>query len=118
MDPKPPIYESVSSSDDHEELLSSTEVDESVVGEEKPWYTAKEEARRRSRTSKLVSTLRSYRWLIDFSLLLVILGLLVFLLLGQRRDSRVPHWQVGDDFTGAGPKCMLYTRQDRESAEH
>jgi hypothetical protein len=69
----------MSVTDDQEELLSSTEVDESLMGDEKQWYSPELETGKRSKTNTFTIAFRSYRWLIDTFLVLVIIGLLLLL---------------------------------------
>lgn len=94
----------VTLSEDRDELLSSTDVDESLMGDDKQQWNAQ---RHGTRSDRLLAQFRKYRPVIDTSLLLVIAGMLAVLLL---RDSHT--WsssgpsQVGGDFTGAGPKCQ------------
>ena len=104
--------------DDQEELLSSTEVDESsLMGEDEKqqeqWCSAeqlqKRDQRSRSKRKNIFATvLGSYRWLIDIFLLVVIVGLLI-LLRDQYKKSSSPETlrQVGGDFTGAAEKCSF-----------
>jgi hypothetical protein len=87
-------------------MLSSTEVDEPLMGEEKQWCAPELETRKWSKTNKFAIAVESYRWLIDAFLLLVIIGLLL-LLRAQREKSPSSSWQVGGDFTGAGLKCSF-----------
>ena len=94
-------YENVSLHDDAED--SNTEVDESLIGDEKPWHGT-----RRSKRQTCWSLFNSYRWMIDTFLLLVITSLL--LLLRQEWASHgfpKSSYQVGGDFTGAGPHCRF-----------
>lgn len=102
MEPSKPVYDTVPLADDHDhdESRSSTEVDESLVGDDHHWPTKR---KRRSRNG-CISALKSYRGLIDTFLLLVIITLLAILVL---RNEAVPvsaqTRQVGGDYTGAGP---------------
>ncbi|KAK0629492.1 hypothetical protein B0T17DRAFT_525637 [Bombardia bombarda] len=94
-------YEDVEQLDAHDDAsLSNTEVDESLMGDEKQWYQHQQTRRPSSKTSKVRSLWRSYRWIIDTSLLLIILGLLAR---DQLRQPAVNKWDFGGDFTGVGP---------------
>lgn len=99
-------YENVMLTDDADDQRSSTEVDESLMGDEKQWHTGDRDLRtRRSQRSKWLSVLKSSRWAIDTLLLLVILGLLVR---DQLRQPEVNKWQFGGDLTGVGPRCKYW----------
>lgn len=93
----PHKYETVQLEDnDHSE--SSTEVDESVVGDDAKHWTAGTRRSRRSQTGRLASVFRSYRWMIDTVLILVSLCLLI-------RDQwskqcPAPLLEIGGDYTG------------------
>jgi hypothetical protein len=95
----------MSVTDDQEELLSSTEVDESLMGDEKQWYSPELETGKRSKTNTFTIAFRSYRWLIDTFFLLVIIELSL-LLRHQWKKSPSSSWQVGGDFAGASLKCL------------
>ena len=97
---------------------SDTEVGDSLIGDdEKQWETvALERARTArgmpggrsgtpatSRVARTIALLRYHRWAVDTGLLVVILGLVVLLQLEAR--SRPARWQVGGDYTAAGPVC-------------
>ncbi|KAJ9149473.1 hypothetical protein NKR23_g4354 [Pleurostoma richardsiae] len=104
MDSKHHVYDTVSITDDPEESMSNTEVDESLMGDEKQWHPSGTDRRQR-RKSTILMSLRSYRWLIDAAFLLVIVALLALLLLQERRrDASSASWQVGGDYSGAGPQ--------------
>ncbi|KAB5582296.1 hypothetical protein GE09DRAFT_263226 [Coniochaeta sp. 2T2.1] len=86
--------------EDHDEAGSSTEVDESLMGDEKKWHEADfqtQTQRKRSKRSRLLSTLRSG---VNTVLLLAILGLLVR---QQFQSAPKNKWEVGGDFTGVAP---------------
>lgn len=99
-----PKYENVRV-DDHDDS-SSTEVEESLIGDEKLRYL-EEFGQRDSRKSKKVtclSILKEARWFLDTVLLVVI----VFLLLRDQSQKTIPKSsenEVGGDFTGVGPHC-------------
>ena len=100
------IYDTVPPADEHYESRSSTEVDESLMGDEKQWHSIELGTPERRRRSAWVSAIKAHRWLINTSLQLAILMLLVVLLF-RRQDNRAqpdPR-QVGGDYTGTGPIC-------------
>ncbi|KAK3936449.1 hypothetical protein QBC46DRAFT_269596 [Diplogelasinospora grovesii] len=100
MEPLQHKYENVDDRDhDDLEARSSTEVDESLMGDEKQWQHQR--AARRSTRSRVATFLRSHRWIIDTSLLLVILGLLVR---DKLKEPPANQWEFGGDFTGVGPR--------------
>lgn len=106
MDLGKPVYDSVPGADEHYDSKSSTEVDESLIGDKHHWDSIALGSPERRRRNTCISAFHAFRWLIDTILLLVILTLLVILLLrsepnGARPNSR----QVGGDYTGAGPSC-------------
>lgn len=87
---------------DHDDSRSSTEV-ESLIGDEKSWRAHQHEHHneRRSKRSQLSSILRSSRWMLDTTLLLIIVALLV------RNEMKEPvqdQWQLLGDMTGVGPR--------------
>ena len=102
-------------SNDQEELLSSTDVDDSSILDdhhpEKQWHTIDLESSsnqhaKRTKIQICVVLFRRYRWLIDTFLLLVNISL--SLLLVRNFWEAAPNsspWQVGGDFGGNGPKC-------------
>ena len=89
------LYKNVYTTDehDHEEALSTTEVDESLMGDEKP-----SQHRKISTRQSCIGKLRSYRWILDTTLLMIILGLLL-LLRHEWSQQKIPpaSWQVGGD---------------------
>ena len=89
--------------DDHDE--SSTEVDESLMGDEKQWQGENiQTLRKRQRRSRFMSILGSCRWILDTLLLLIILGLLVR---EQLRAKSINPWDFTGDLTGVAPRCMF-----------
>ncbi|KAK4210916.1 hypothetical protein QBC37DRAFT_291445 [Rhypophila decipiens] len=96
-------YESLDELDKYEEARSSTEVDESLMGDEKQWHKQQphQQSGSRSMRSRIMSVLWSARWFVDTLLLLAILGLLVR---DQMRKPEVNQWDFGGDFTGVGPR--------------
>src|SRR3569833_1506879 len=107
MEPQQRTYETVPIIDEADESLSNTEVDESLMGDDKHWDARRDNSRaRKSRAGRIISTVRSYRWLIDTALLVVIIGLL--LLLRSEQHSKYPapcSTQVGGDFSGKDQEC-------------
>jgi hypothetical protein len=99
------IYHFVPRKEDEESLLSTKMNMQSQVGDSKGW-TSMNDTSNDTRTEKksFISTITSYRWLIDTSLLLIIIGLMTVLL---RRDGwngtskEAATWQIGGDFTAA-----------------
>jgi hypothetical protein len=107
MESKQTLYDAESAGEDREELLSSTEVDDSLMGdEEKQWHSQQSGAMRLSKRNRFMSTFRSNRWLIGTTLQLVIVGLLVLVLL-QGRQKETVLTQVGGDYQGGGPTRQL-----------
>jgi len=83
--------------EDQDEAGSSTEVDESLMGDEKKWHEHDFQPRRkRSTRSRMISALRSG---VNTLLLLATLGLLV-----RQQLQTAPTLEVGSDFTGFAPK--------------
>lgn len=98
MDPhSQPKYDNVPL-EDHDEAGSNTEVDESLMGDEKKWHEHDfQTQRKRSARCRVISALRSGA---NTLLLLAILGLLV------RQQLQTPprnQWDFGGDFTGVAP---------------
>jgi hypothetical protein len=97
-----PKYEEVHL-DDHDEAGSNTEVEDSLMGDEKKWHDGeyqRSQSPQRRKRNRCVSALWSGRWFLDTILLFAILGLLV------RQQLRIPKgnkWEVGGDFTGVAP---------------
>lgn len=99
------IYENVPIIDEHdsEGSLSATEVDESLIGDEKAWHH-----QRASKRKSCMAIFKSYRWIIDTTLLLVIIGLL--LLLRNEWGHHEPpsaELQIGGDYSRAAVTCMF-----------
>lgn len=95
----------MSITDNQEELLSSINVNKLLMGDEKQWCSPGLETGRRLKRNRFTIAFGSYRWLSDAFLLFVITGLLL-LLRDQSKEFPLSSWQVGGDFTGAGPKCL------------
>jgi len=91
--------------DDHDDL-SITEVDESLMGDEKDLHAAEFPHRyqKRSKRVRCLSILKEARWFIDTVLLIFIV---VLLLRGQSRNAnpKTSEHEVGGDITGLGPHC-------------
>ncbi|KAI0397187.1 hypothetical protein F5Y17DRAFT_455341 [Xylariaceae sp. FL0594] len=113
MERQNPNYDSLPVADDRSDTRSSTEVG-SLMGDEKHWHDpglsgggdgATRRGARRRGGAHILARIKSSRWIIDTSLLLVILALLVR---DQWRGPAIlqdPNiWQFGQDFTGVGPK--------------
>jgi hypothetical protein len=90
--------------DDHEDS-STTEVEESLMGDEKHMH---EEFHKRYATKSKRAACRSIinqgRWFLDTLLLLVIVGLLVRDQ-AHKASSKTSENEVGGDLTGVGPHC-------------
>lgn len=97
-------YANVRHHDDHDE--SSTEVEESLMGDEKSYQKDAMFQRRKPKSlrEKLLAPFSSGRWLIDTALLLVIIGLLVK---EQYKERRLNPWQIGGDMTGVAPEIPM-----------
>lgn len=99
--------------DDHDDS-SITEVDESLMGDEKLMNDELRPYTRRSKRSSCVAFLKEARWYLDTLLLLVIVGLVWR---GQREASipKTSEHEVGGDMTGVGPHCELpYDKREDE----
>jgi hypothetical protein len=99
------IYHSVQRKEDEESLLSTKMNMQSQVGGSKGW-TSMDDTSNDTRTERktFISTITSYRWLIDTSLLLIIIGLMTVLLRRDRwngTSKEAATWQIGGDFTAA-----------------
>ncbi|KAK7964466.1 hypothetical protein PG988_011440 [Apiospora saccharicola] len=104
-------YQNVAVADDGR---SSTEVDESVMGDEKHWrgdatqhhhpdchhHSHHEEE---STTRKYMTKFRRYRWIVDTLLLCVNISLSLLLVRDFWREKSISTIQVGGDVTGLGP---------------
>lgn len=99
-----PRYETVHL-DDRDDAGSNTEVEDSLMGDEKKWDFQTPQTPQQRRRSKLLSALWSGRWYLDTLLLLGIFGLLVR---QQMKTPTVPKWEVGGDFTGVHPTCKSH----------
>lgn len=79
---------------------SSTEV-ESLMGEEKSWQAHQVERKSKRRT--LFNVLRSSRWMLDTTLLLIIVALLVR---NEIKEPPTELYQHNGDMTGVGPPSL------------
>lgn len=104
----------------HESDESSTEVGDSLLGEEeKQWVDAVDSesaCRQRHKTRRtcigaFFMFLRNYCWLINMLLLLTAVVFL-FMLHVQTEELYSPTspWQIGGNYAGEGPSCKLTTR--------
>ncbi|KAK9781501.1 hypothetical protein SCAR479_01372 [Seiridium cardinale] len=106
MEPIEKTYESVSTMEDREELLSSTEVEDSLMGDEEKqqWRTSPRHFLSNDSQRKRDAR-KSHRWLISTILQIIIIALLALILFRQQQAtqplSETP--QVGADFNGKGP---------------
>jgi len=95
-------YENIKHVDDHCETGSTTEVEESLMGDEKQWHNQRHHLQtKRTIRSKIASIFSTCRWVIDTALLVVIL---LLLLRDKSREAPVNQWDIGGDLTGVGPK--------------
>jgi hypothetical protein len=105
-------YDNVSLEDEHERDDSSfTEVEESLIGDEKQWNA--DRFQRYSKSSKrntCWSTVKSLRWMVDTILLLIIVGLL--LRDKWEKPRKTSERDVGGDITGVGPSCGFLSKRD------
>ncbi|KAK4445834.1 hypothetical protein QBC34DRAFT_306324 [Podospora aff. communis PSN243] len=93
-------YDALDPIDDHHESGSNTEVDESLMGDEKPWKHQHNRSHQSLR-SRISSLLTKYRWTIDTALLTTIL---ILLLRNQKPQPQPPRYDFGGDFTGVAPR--------------
>jgi hypothetical protein len=96
--------------DDHEGS-STTEVEESLLGDEKMMHGEEFRQRHAAKSKRAVclSILNQARWILDTVLLLVI----VWLLVRDQSQKAIPKTsenEVGGDFTGVGPHCRQLLR--------
>jgi len=115
MESQNPKYDSLQA-DDRSDSRSSTEIGSLISDNEneKQWHDVELNGpmrRRSTRRKGILAKIKSSRWIIDTSLLLIILALLAR---DQWREPAVlqdPNiWQFGQDFTGVGPKCGKMTK--------
>lgn len=96
MDPTKSRYETIWNAEDadREEFLSETDVES---GHEQPWRCKEVPGEKWEEPRGRLATIKAYAWMINTSLLLVIVGLLAVLLWREPRHPR----QVGTDFTAS-----------------
>ncbi|KAK6956022.1 hypothetical protein Daesc_003669 [Daldinia eschscholtzii] len=94
-------YATLGRVDDSDDSRSSTEVDDSLMGNEKEWHDVElgTPTTRAGRIRKFVTDFKSARWLIDT-------------VRDQWRrpvaeEKEVNPWQFGQDLTGVGPRCKF-----------
>lgn len=87
---------------------SSTEVESLMEENTKQWHDVdlQMEPRRSSRASRVCGALNAWRWLIDTTLLVIILG---FVVRSYYNEPVVKPYDFGGDITGVGPKCEFLT---------
>jgi hypothetical protein len=94
-----PKYENVQL-DDHDEAGSHTEVEDSLMGDEKKWRDQDFQTAPQRRRKRVLSVLKTGQSYLNTVLLLGILAVLV------RQQLRIPspeRWEIGGDFTGVAP---------------
>ncbi|KAF2967463.1 hypothetical protein GQX73_g6086 [Xylaria multiplex] len=101
MDPRRPQYQTVPAADDHEKLLSTVRVPESIVDE---WQTSDPRLDSATKRHTFISRVKHYIWFVDTVLLLVVASLLFVLIRDGRRDAQHSSWQIGGDSSGTGPE--------------
>ena len=91
--------------DDHDDS-SITEVEESLMGDEKLMQVEEFGQRYRTKSKRIacLSILNEARWLLDTVLLLVVIGLLLRDQ-SQKANPKTSEHEVGGDLTGVGPHC-------------
>jgi len=99
-----PRYENLQL-DDHDDS-SITEVEESLMGDEKQMHRDefRERCSKKSKRRTCLTILNQARWFLDTILLLVIVGLLLRDQ-SQKADLSSSEHEVGGDMTGVGPHC-------------
>lgn len=101
MEPKASQYETIWNAEDpdREEFLSETDVES---GHEKQWHSDEVSPRKweEPRARGILSRLKSYSWIINTFLLVVVIGLLSILLLREPQRQ-----QIGSDFSGSHRQC-------------
>ncbi|KAI1374732.1 hypothetical protein F4677DRAFT_153783 [Hypoxylon crocopeplum] len=106
---EPQKYATLQHIDDREDSRSSTEVEDSLMGDDKQWHDVElnKPTTKKTRWGRFIEAVKSARWTVDTALLLIILALLI-------RDQwrkpipgpkqEVNPWQFGQDLTGVGPR--------------
>lgn len=99
MDPKATQYETIWNAEDpdREEFLSETDVES---GHEKQWHSDEVNARKWEEPRGVLSKIKAYSWIVNTSLLVLIVGLLSILLLREPQRQ-----QIGSDFSGSHRQC-------------
>jgi len=99
-----PRYENLQL-DDHDDS-SITEVEESLMGDEKQMHRDefRQRCSKKSKRRTCLTILNQARWFLDTILLLVIVGLLLRDQ-SQKADLSTSEHEVGGDMTGVGPHC-------------
>ncbi|KAK0652484.1 hypothetical protein B0T16DRAFT_426963 [Cercophora newfieldiana] len=97
MEPLDHKYESIEHADDHGEAGSHTEVDESLMGDEKQWHQHHHLQPRPTLRRRISSIFTTCRWVIDTALLVIIL---ILLLRDKQREDPSNQWEIGGDITG------------------
>lgn len=90
--------------DDSDDNRSSTEVESLMEETKAQWHDVDldhMQPSRRSRVSRVCGTLNAWRWLIDTTLLVIILG---FVVRSYFKEEVVKPYDFGGDITGVGPK--------------
>ena len=96
-------YENVNI-EDHDDSVSNTEVEESLMGDDKKWqdddYLGR--SRKTKRRSNVMCVLNTVRWCFNTVLLLAILGLVVR---QQVKEPPTTQLETLGDVTGFVPRC-------------
>jgi len=93
---------------EEEDLLSEADT---LMGGEKQWSTPELESGKPSRKHTSMNSIISWWRVLDVFLMLIIFSLLFTM--HEQRKVISASWQVGRDFTGAGPHCMFAASWDR-----
>ena len=97
-------YQNVRQLDDDHDDASTTEVEESLMGDQKQFELEEFQQNYTKRRSLCLSILKGAHWCLEVVLLLVIVGLL----LRDQSQHDIPKTSVhdvGGDMTGCGPHC-------------
>jgi hypothetical protein len=102
MEPMDHKYDALEHIDDHHESGSNTEVDESLMGDEKQWQHQHHRPQTRESLRSMISSLfTTFRWTIDTALLITIL---ILLLRNKNSKQQQQPYEFGGDFTGVAPR--------------
>ncbi|KAL7623651.1 hypothetical protein AAE478_005203 [Parahypoxylon ruwenzoriense] len=107
MEPHKPKYANLQADDRDDSRRSSTEVEDSLMGDGKQWHDVElnRPTTRTSGCSKFMLAAKSARWMVDTILLLIIMLLLVRdQWRGPAAGWDVNPYQFGQDLTGVGPR--------------